>query len=115
MMYSLFIQDYKKELRRIADFLGFPVSEDLLQQIAEKLNIKTVLKDLNEVMKDPDIQAYAKEVSKDGILPFYRKGKSCLLNCSLFKYSRLSYLDFAYLEKPLISMWKSGPCLNIKI
>ena len=25
------------------------------------------------------------------------------------------YLDLAYLEYPLISKWKSGPCLNMKI
>ena len=24
-------------------------------------------------------------------------------------------LDLAYLEKPLILKWKSGPCLNMKI
>ena len=24
-------------------------------------------------------------------------------------------LELAYLEKPLISKWKSGPCLNMKI
>ena len=25
------------------------------------------------------------------------------------------YLKFAYLEKPLISKWKSGPCFNMEI
>ena len=25
------------------------------------------------------------------------------------------YLDFSYLEKPLISRWKSGPCFNTEI
>ena len=25
------------------------------------------------------------------------------------------YLEFAYVEKPLISKWKSGPCLNMNI
>ena len=25
------------------------------------------------------------------------------------------YLELAYLEKPLISMWKSGPCFNTEI
>ena len=25
------------------------------------------------------------------------------------------YLDLAYLESQLISKWKSGPCLNMKI
>ena len=24
------------------------------------------------------------------------------------------YLNFGYLEKPLISKWKNGPCLNIR-
>ena len=71
-MLILLFQDYKKQLRRIADFLGYNVSDDLLQQIKEKMPIKNVL---NELMKDEKIQEYAKKVSKDGILPFYRKGK----------------------------------------
>ena len=25
------------------------------------------------------------------------------------------YLELAYLEKPLISKWKSGPCFNTEI
>ena len=25
------------------------------------------------------------------------------------------YLELAYLEQPLISKWKSSPCLNMKI
>ena len=71
-MLILLFQDYKKQLRRIADFLGYNVSGDLLQEIKEKMPIKNVL---NELMKDEKIQEYAKKVSKDGILPFYRKGK----------------------------------------
>ena len=71
MLIGLF-QDYKKQLRRIADFLGYNVSDDLLHQIKEKMPIENVL---NELMKDGKIQEYAKKVSRDGILPFYRKGK----------------------------------------
>ena len=65
-------QDYKKQLRSMADFLGYNVSDDLLQQIKEKITIKSVL---NELMKDAKMQEYAKKTSKDGILPFYRKGE----------------------------------------
>ena len=25
------------------------------------------------------------------------------------------YFDFAYLEQPLLSKWKSGPCFNMEI
>ena len=64
-------QNYQKELRRIADFLGLTVTDDVIAEIANKGQMKTVH---NELLKSPEMQAMAKMLTTDGSLPFYRKG-----------------------------------------
>lgn len=65
-------KNYQKELRRIADFLGLTVADELITQIAKKGQMKTVH---DELIKSPEVQAMAKEMTTDGSLLFYRKGE----------------------------------------
>ena len=66
-------KDYTKELRRIADFVGVNVSDDIMTKISEKGQQMQVIHD--ELMKQPDVQAKVKFMTNDGSLPFYRKGE----------------------------------------
>ena len=68
---NILFQDYQKQLRRIAGFVGLNVSDEVIKQIAEKGKMKTVH---DELIKDPKVQAMAKIMTTDGSLPFYRKG-----------------------------------------
>ena len=46
----------------------------------------------------------------------YAMKKACFTISTDWAYTVNSrYLDLAYLEKPLISKWNSGPCLNMEI
>ena len=51
--------------------MGKDLSDDVIEQIAKKGNVKTVQA---ELMKDPKVVAFAKQMTKNGELPFYRKG-----------------------------------------
>ena len=66
-------KDYQKELRRIADFVGAYVTEDIIAQITEKGQQIQLIHD--EALKLPDVQAKLKTMTTDGSLPFYRQGK----------------------------------------
>ena len=64
-------QNYQKELRRIANFLGLTVTDELTAEIAEKCQLKTIY---DELIKIREVQILAKLLTSDGSLPFYRKG-----------------------------------------
>ena len=65
------LKDNQKQLRRIADFYGYDLTDETIAAISKKGDMKTVVKDL---MKSPTMQQYAKTLCSDGSLPFYRKG-----------------------------------------
>ena len=72
----------------MADFFGLDLADEVLKQIAEKGNVKTVKE---ELMKDPKVQTLAKLLTKNGDLLFYRKGILHNMLCVEF-----------YIETPIV-------------
>ena len=72
----------------MADFFGLDLADEVLKQIAEKGNVKTVKE---ELMKDPKVQTLAKLLTKNGDLLFYRKGILHNMICVEF-----------YIETPIV-------------
>lgn len=64
-------KNYEKQLRRLADFIGITISDEIIAAIAKKGNIKSVT---DELGKNPKALEFAKRLNSDGKLPFYRKG-----------------------------------------
>lgn len=67
----LLYQDYRRELRRLADFMNLHVSDETIAAIAEKGQFKSMTEELKS---DQKIMEFSKRLNADGNLPFYRKG-----------------------------------------
>ena len=66
-----YLQNYEKQLRRIADFMGITIADDMIAAIAKKGTIQSVIE---AHKKNPKALEFAKKLNTDGSLLFQRKG-----------------------------------------
>lgn len=69
LKYEDMIGDLLGQVRKIAEFLKVPFTENLLEEITEQCQFKNMKKEKTENISD-----YSKSLSKDGTEIYYRKG-----------------------------------------
>ena len=75
-MYFFIYKNIEKELRRLADFLGVKVEEQLLQEIEEKSEFRKLKKADEHVRKDQTMSEIMKVSGFNKNPTVYRKGRT---------------------------------------